>query len=764
MKEIGVQPTEHPLPKVVLSILDRITEVVEKGKPLKELGNILGSLRVRKLLPEDVYRFLKQTAILTAQKLSYLRLKEEELSNVTQELADLVGREASNKFNRFKSRIDELATSIDQFKVPAGGLAGRIAQVERQYARFLRQIETMRIDLDETAEAWRRAIESSRVPEPVKAVLREWIASVEKQKDRLSLLRREVEKNKQALIDYYAEQEKIRDIIAESEERIASLTVQERFHYMTRREYIKAVIEEYEKLNETLKKEQKQLEPTSQAFQSLTEQIRRNKEKLVSLRLELEQYSAKALKGAIIALIQFKDEMERTASRFAIAHSLMLASLNSLYNAFVAVFGDIMLGKLRSFADYFRLFVNAIIAEIAKLMARLVMLKTVIPILEKVFGKETIDKVLGRKSESTTKKILDVANAVAGVVRAKESGGGGFPTLPLPVPKTGGVLGKIGKVVAGIAGAIGIGKVLGGIFGGLFGGGKHHPGKYGWRIEWGGIHITPTGEVKVDIPNVYRIYRAGEPQNQLLRWKFSRAVSEYLTQLQRQISSLPLSVKRQLASQLEQINQHFRNVTFTTHLEALRQQAKAFETYMNQYYLKALKETYGRVVEKVSHGIAVVKPEEEIGSWERRVLEAKIRDLRNKLRKGIITPAMRAYFAQIGGAEHMNIHNLKRFIESYTGFTVRGWYEKYGRYESLPGLQKGGVVKGSTSGYLFTGILHGTEHIVPDKEVKELKKEIASLKEVIHLLLSAEADQIKYSKRSYELLLKWDISGLKVNS
>ena len=66
--------------------------------------------------------------------------------------------------------------------------------------------------------------------------------------------------------------------------------------------------------------------------------------------------------------------------------------------------------------------------------------------------------------------------------------------------------------------------------------------------------------------------------------------------------------------------------------------------------------------------------------------------------------------------------------------------------------QGGGTVTGPDSGYSVPVTFHGTEHIVPAGQMKEVKQELSDIKEVLVCIMNTNGDQNKTSKKLYRIL------------
>jgi hypothetical protein len=70
------------------------------------------------------------------------------------------------------------------------------------------------------------------------------------------------------------------------------------------------------------------------------------------------------------------------------------------------------------------------------------------------------------------------------------------------------------------------------------------------------------------------------------------------------------------------------------------------------------------------------------------------------------------------------------------------------------GFATGGTIFGPESGYtLPVGTeFHGVEHITPDSQMTDVKKELLAIKEILGMMLNTNGDQSKYAKRMWQIL------------
>jgi hypothetical protein len=77
-----------------------------------------------------------------------------------------------------------------------------------------------------------------------------------------------------------------------------------------------------------------------------------------------------------------------------------------------------------------------------------------------------------------------------------------------------------------------------------------------------------------------------------------------------------------------------------------------------------------------------------------------------------------------------------------------------GSVSTTLGFATGGTIFGPESGYtLPVGTeFHGVEHITPDSQMTDVKKELSTIKEILGMMLNTNGDQSKYAKRMWQIL------------
>ena len=767
------------------SFTEGLKQVAEGKLKLSDFVGSLKELAKSGKISKGVLDLMGQATLAVAQKVDYLHDRQKKLTDSEKNITNVVLKETKDKLSNLEGSFKSLGAEVERFGIPTTTLEAKLKNVDIQFYSLQNRIIKSISRFEALRESIEKASNSTKVPKELREELKKLLPvldeHIKKEKEWLKDLPEKADKYK----EYIKLIEEQRQHLFDLKESQAELDRQYKFSQISAEEYYQSVLDNLQQQKQAYEERLLFLEENSQEYISTEEKILQVEQQITDTELELQKRSDDWRAGVQKALEDYKNSLDETASGFSIATSTMTSALQGLENSLTAVFGDVMLGKLKSFQDYFMIFVNAIIAEISRLIAKLMMLKLIVPAIKKVLGK-LFDIQIGKK-KSTGNWIEDMASIFHQFSMSNEtqsSGGvlsdiggimntfGDFGILG-KLGSFGGVLGKIAKPVA-IGGAIagGLG-VLGDVFGGLFGG-KHHPGKYGWEIKWSGIAYDPqTGKFVVTSPEVHRILRAGEKVDEKIKWGFTPEVTSYLNATVEELNTLPENIKESVIDKLKTINSQFTEITFTTHLEALREQLEAFENYMNLYYLPSLQRTFNVLLAETQTSVtSVTNASQQVSSgyrgypsyeeWEQAVLTAKMEQLQSMYSSGNITSDLESYLNQIGGIENMTTQNLKQYIEQTSG-SVSSWYEQWGQYE-IPGFQHGGLVKGSKRGYIFTGLLHGAEHIVPDKEMKTLKEELSELKQLFWLLVDANANQIKYNKRSYELLLKWDITGMPQTS
>jgi DNA repair exonuclease SbcCD ATPase subunit len=68
------------------------------------------------------------------------------------------------------------------------------------------------------------------------------------------------------------------------------------------------------------------------------------------------------------------------------------------------------------------------------------------------------------------------------------------------------------------------------------------------------------------------------------------------------------------------------------------------------------------------------------------------------------------------------------------------------------GFASGGTVSGPNSGYSMPVTFHGTEHITPDSQMKDVKVQLQEIKQVLSMMLNTSGDQKKYAKKMWQIL------------
>jgi hypothetical protein len=70
------------------------------------------------------------------------------------------------------------------------------------------------------------------------------------------------------------------------------------------------------------------------------------------------------------------------------------------------------------------------------------------------------------------------------------------------------------------------------------------------------------------------------------------------------------------------------------------------------------------------------------------------------------------------------------------------------------GFATGGTISGPESGYHLplNTEFHGVEHITPDSQMADVKKELSDIKDVLRMMLNTNGEQNKYAKRMWQIL------------
>jgi len=94
----------------------------------------------------------------------------------------------------------------------------------------------------------------------------------------------------------------------------------------------------------------------------------------------------------------------------------------------------------------------------------------------------------------------------------------------------------------------------------------------------------------------------------------------------------------------------------------------------------------------------------------------------------------------------------------YTGWDPYGdinFREGQIRDLSMPSFAGGGTISGPDSGYTLPVTFHGKEHVTQDSEMKEVKKELSDMKEVLATMLKVSGNQNVSLSKMNKIFRRW---------